>query len=90
MTANIGPYERTTTTDSCAGVRVSLPGETSDGCDIETHDFAVYLPHDCDEWVIACDPDPAVVKAKVIELIESLALALGAIDEWRSPQENPE
>lgn len=59
-----GEYSRRTTVEDDARInaaqhtdatRLWMPDDTTDG------EWAVWLPHDCDEWVIAHGDRPAVI-----------------------------
>jgi hypothetical protein len=58
-------------------VHIELAGEP--GVITAKDGYAVYLPHSCDEWVIAASADPREVEAKVLGLIDQLYAAVDAL-----------
>lgn len=78
----VGPYSRPTTVDDEARVHVAHRGEGEyvDPYDVAVGEWAVWLPHDCDEWIIG-QGDREHVAQQVRLLIDSLTEALAALEE---------
>lgn len=82
-----GPYRRATTVEEeeYGGVYAGgpRPSEGNDRYDyphdVDTGEYAIWLPHDCDEWVIACGTREEVL-AKGREFLESVKAALDAME----------
>jgi hypothetical protein len=63
-----GNYRRVTTVDSEAGVHAGQRAEDSRSWEFPAHDvrpgeWALWLPHDCDEWIIAHGTATEVLEA---------------------------
>lgn len=81
-TEQVGPYTRSTTVDDDARVHVGLceEGDYLGLYDVAVGEWAVWLPHDCDEWVIGQGTREHVAE-QVRLLIASLTEALGRLEE---------
>lgn len=77
-----GPYERPTTITDAA--RVTAEKRPDEGYepdvpdDVERGDWAIWLPHDCDDWVIA-HGSPEHVVAEARKLIDALEAAIAHV-----------
>lgn len=80
--SEVGPYSRSTTTDDDARVHVAQRPLEGYGVpvpyDVERGAWCVWLPHDCDEWVIGTGSSEHVAE-QVELLIESLTEALNVL-----------
>lgn len=58
--------------DDAPPVVVKTPGEHLDGYEADVDEWAVYLPHSCDEWVIAHDADKWLCVGQLSRFIAAL------------------
>lgn len=78
-----GPYKTTTSTDDEAQVNATSPQDrwTPDRpMDVSPDDHALWLPHSCDEWIIA-QGDRETVIARGREFIASVEAALNWLEQ---------